>query len=262
MQKNRNQKNQTMKVTLLQTDIEWENQQKNISNAQSMIEQAEPSDLYVMPEMWTTGFTMQPQALPDDTGVTWMKQTALQHQCAICGSIATRDSDGRYYNRTYFVHPDGHADTYDKHHLFAYGGENECYTPGQKQTIVEYMGYHFMLATCYDLRFPVWLRNTMDYDVLLIVANWPKNRHDVWKTLLKARALENQCYAIGCNRTGKDPFCEYIGASAVIDAKGRTVSAAETKRQQLLTVDIELESLRSFRKKFNVLADKDRFMLT
>lgn len=261
MQTKRKASNKTMKVTLLQTDIEWENQQTNIRNAQSMIEQAEPSDLYVLPEMWTTGFTMKPQELPGDEGLAWMKQTAHQRKCAICGSIATRGSDRRFYNRTFFVYPDGHYDTYDKRHLFAYGGESECYTPGTKQTIAEYKGFRIMIATCYDLRFPVWLRNTTDYDALIVVANWPQNRHDVWQTLLKARAIENQCFAIGCNRTGKDPYCDYIGGSAVIDAKGRTVGQARTGIEDVLTADIELESLHTFRSKFNALADKDPFML-
>lgn len=165
------------------------------------------------------------------------------------------------YNRTFFVYPDGHYDTYDKRHLFAYGGESECYTPGTKQTIAEYKGFRIMIATCYDLRFPVWLRNTTDYDALIVVANWPQNRHDMWQTLLKARAIENQCFAIGCNRTGKDPYCDYIGGSAVIDAKGRTVGQARTGIEDVLTADIELESLHTFRSKFNVLADKDPFML-
>lgn len=164
-----------------------------------------------------------------------------------------------YRNRHYFVYPDRTYQYYDKRHLFSYGGENKNYTAGDRRVVVEWKGYRILLLTCYDLRFPVWSRNNNDYDAIIIAANWPDSRQRVWETLLTARAMENQCYVIAANRTGKDPQCNYIGGSFIIDAKGKNIAANTTDGEEIITAVISRESLDNFRNKFQVLNDKDNF---
>lgn len=248
-----------MKVTLLQTDIKWEDQEANILKVQSLMDTADISDLYVLPEMWDTGFTMQPDAMTDAKGLSWMMEIAQKRKVAICGSLIARAEDGSFRNRCYFVHPNGNVDFYDKRHLFKFGGEAQAYKAGNRQTVVNYMGFRIFMATCYDLRFPVWLRNAETYDVLLVVANWPSSRQRVWQVLLTARAIENQCYVVACNRVGDDPFCHYVGGSIIIDAKGATVVEDKTSEAQCITGKLDLEALLEFRKKFGVLSDRDEF---
>ena len=252
-----------MRIAILQTDIKWAKPDDNIAGATRLISENKGADLYVLPEMWTTGFIMSPERDVEDlrtqATLDWMKATAKTNKCAVCGSIAIKTEDGEYRNRQYFVKPDGSCSYYDKRHLFTYGGENKHYTAGQKRTTVEYGGFKFLLLTCYDLRFPVWSRNNEDYDAIIVTANWPESRQNVWQILLRARAIENQCYVIGANRTGKDPVCSYIGNSAIIDPKGLTMAQAKTKKQQCVTAEIDIESLKRFRTKFPVLKDRDIF---
>ena len=199
-------------ATILQTDIEWGRPLCNIRQAERLMEQAPESDLYVLPEMWATGFATEPQGIAEDEGgsaaLLWMRSTARSRQCAICGSLAIRiprqDGVGEctYHNRHYFI--DGRAGSeacYDKHHLFTYGHEDRYYTPGQQHTIVSYMGFRLLLLTCYDLRFPLWSRyaDDLQFDVIVCVANWPDSRQNAWQILTRARAIENQAYLIGCN---------------------------------------------------------------
>ena len=253
-----------MKVVMLQMDISWANPDVNIRHACQLMDKVQGGDLYVLPEMWSTGFIMQPEGIACDItnneALRWMQQTAQERKCAISGSLAVKESDGTFRNRHYFV--DGRAGEtrcYDKHHLFTYGGENRFYTPGQQHTIVNYMDFRMLLLTCYDLRFPCWSRyaDHLEYDAIVCVANWPSSRQSAWQLLIRARAIENQCYMIGVNRVGDDERCHYIGASAVIDDIGRTVAQCHCGTQQALSCDIIMEELLNRRKKFRVLDDRD-----
>ena len=253
-----------MKVVMLQTDISWAKADENIRHAQQLMDDAPGADLYVLPEMWSTGFATQPDGIAtdeaDNAALRWMQQTAKTRQCAISGSLAIRATDGTLRNRHYFV--DGRAGKtyyYDKHHLFTYGGEDRSYTPGQQHTIVNYMGFRLLLLTCYDLRFPCWSRyaDGREYDAIICVANWPSSRQSAWQLLVRARAIENQCYMIGVNRVGDDQRCHYIGASAVIDVTGHTVAQCRTGIPQATMCGISLEDLKHRREKFRVLDDRD-----
>ncbi len=252
---------EAVKITILQTDIRWASPKANQEAAGELIMGAEPSDLYVLPEMWDIGFGMaagEITKLGNDRGsLEWMVGIARARGCAISGSTVATTRDGGLRNRHYFVLPDGTWRHYDKRHLFAIGGEG-CFSAGNERVVVEYGGMRFLLQTCYDLRFPVWQRNRGDYDVMLLAANWPASRNRVWQVLLRARAIENQCYVVAANRVGNDPMCSYMGRSAVIDAKGRTVAHARGSREQALTADIDMGSLEDFRSRFPVLDDRDR----
>ena len=211
-----------MKVTLIQMDIVWETAWKNRETAERLMLSAEKSDIYVLPEMWNTGVTTEPQGVAeseDGETLQWMRQMANRLDAAVAGSVAVKCGDGTFRNRLYFMKPDSptplsgknNCQFYDKHHLFSYGGETENYTPGNEQVTVEWRGIRFRLCICYDLRFPLWLRNRDDYDVLICVASWPEARTHAWNVLLCARAIENQCYVLGVNRIGKDPSVSIAG---------------------------------------------------
>lgn len=253
-----------MKVTILQTDIKWAAPACNKDIADRIISANRDSDLYVLPEMWNTGFTTSHKYIPDEADTedakTWMRETAIKLKCAVCGSLAIKMADGDYRNRQFFYHPDGTHSYYDKHHLFSLGGEDRLFTPGNRRATVEHMGMRFLMLTCYDLRFPVWSRYKGDYDTIILTANWPAARKEAWDILLKARAIENQCYVIGANRTGQDPVCKYSGNSMVIDPKGNVIaSATADENEQAITAEIDIESLRHFRSKFQALRDRDTF---
>lgn len=260
------QKNEEMKVALVQMDIAWESPSVNREVAERLMMAAEKSDIYVLPEMWNTGVTTEPQGVAEpENGETlqWMQRMADKLDAAVCGSIAVKVQDGSYRNRLYFVTPSQNVQCtmynvqwYDKHHLFSYGGETEHYTPGNEYVTVEWRGLKFHLCTCYDLRFPLWLRNRDDYEVLICVASWPSVRMQAWKVLLAARAIENQCFALGVNRIGKDPYCEYCGGTSVVDPFGFSTVAPEGEAC-VLTQTLDLKRLKSFREKFPVLKEKD-----
>ena len=251
-----------MTITLLQQDIVWASPSANQEAAERAILAAPKSDLYVLPEMWSTGFATEPEGIAETDGSSlhWMEQMAIRMDAAIAGSVATRVDDC-YYNRFYFVKPTGEVRWYDKHHLFTYGGEHRRYTAGRQRVVVEWRGVRFLLQVCYDLRFPCFSRNGVQgdeaYDVALYVASWPTSRRLPWDTLLRARAIENQCYVCGVDRVGTDPACAYNGGTALIDAYGRTVAACPDGEVAALTASIDLESLRAFRQKFPVLGDRD-----
>ena len=191
--------------------------------------------------------------------ITTLKQWASLFQVAICGSYITVDN-GRYYNRAFFLTPEGEEFYYDKRHLFAPGGEARQYTPGDSRAVVEYGGVRFLLLVCYDLRFPVWSRCRGDYDAILCCASWPAPRREVWRTLLRARAIENQCYAAGVNRVGDDPAARYAGDSALVDFKGRTMVEAGGG-ERILTGVFDTGALAAFREKFPAWRDADEFVL-
>lgn len=254
-----------MKISLLQHDIIWGHPGENIRHLDSMTDQAPEADVYVLTEMFSTGFQTDADGTADDgLSLEWMKRKARQKDAAIAGSLAVRDG-AACYNRLYFVTPDGDAHTYDKRHLFSYGGEDRTYTAGKQPLTVTFRGVRIRLGICYDLRFPVWCRQPDKaderYDLLLFVANWPASRAAVWHTLLKARAIENQCYVAGANRIGEDPACRYSGGSVIISPYGKEMAAGEQDRESVVSADIDLASLAAFRRKFPVLDDADPFII-
>ena len=249
-----------MKVSFLQYDIVWGDTAANVRRVGELLFRAPAADLYVLPEMWSTGFTMQPELHAEaesGAALEWMKDFAAATGSAVAGSIAVRDG-GKFFNRFHFVKPDGTVASYDKHHLFTYSGEDRHYEAGGRRVTVEWKGVRFRLAVCYDLRFPSWCRNCGDYDVLLCVASWPDRRSDAWKALLRARAIENQCYVLGVNRSGSDPSCHYTGDSAFIDAYGHTLAECPSGQEAFGSGEIDLDCLAGFRESFPVLRDADR----
>ena len=250
-----------MKITILQQDIKWGDTAVNIARADEAIERNAGADLYLLPEMFSTGFCVEPEGVAeslDGESLQWMKRKAAAANAAIAGSVVVTDGE-RYFNRFYFVKPDGEVTYYDKHHLFAYGGEHLRFTAGQERVVVEWRGVRILLAVCYDLRFPVWVRNRGDYDMILYVASWPSSRAKAWSTLLVARAIENQCYVAGVNRVGRDPKCEYSGDSVVINPYGDIIASCEPSVECGRSVEIDMTLLEDFWAKFPVLSDADEF---
>lgn len=233
------------------------------------IAMAPQSELYVLPEMWSTGFATDPKDVAETSptgsdddfpSLVWMRAEARQMDAAVAGSVAVQLADGTFRNRMYFVKPDGEFVYYDKRHLFTYGGEDKRYTAGDERVIVEWRGVRFLLQVCYDLRFPCFSRNSSGetaYDCAIYVASWPTPRIGVWDVLTKARAIENQCYVLATNRVGTDPVCSYSGGTAIIDAYGRTVSRMDDNVAGTITAELDMEKLVAFRKKFPVLNDTD-----
>lgn len=254
-----------MKISIIQTDLAWENVHANLDNFSLKIEGIkEETDLIILPEMFATGFTMNPAAVAETVNgksVTWMKQIAARYKCAVTGSLVIAEN-GSYYNRLFFVLPDGEIKSYNKRHLFTLAGEDKFYTAGTEKLIIDYKGWKICPLVCYDLRFPVFSRNTEGYDLLIYVANWPQVRTVAWDALLRARAIENLSYTVGVNRIGKDGNShEYSGHSQVIDALG-TYITAPFENDGVVTVTLDKEVLHETRKKFAFLNDRDNFMLT
>ena len=251
-----------MKTALLHLDIQWANPLENIRRAERLIKAAPDAQLYVLPEMWSTGFAVEPRGIAEDeessAALEWMRQTARDRRCAICGSLAVKTHDGLYRNRHYFVKPDS-IDYYDKHHLFSYGHENRYFAAGQKHTVVEWQGMRFLLLTCYDLRFPVWSRygRAGEYDAIVYVANWPQSRQAAWEVLVHARAIENQCYVLAVNRVGHDEKADYAGGTMLIDPIGRTKAICTENAEQPLVAALSMEELIKARTRFRVLDDRD-----
>ena len=253
-----------MKIVLLQTALSWENPKENRIHLEEKIHSIpETVDLIVLPEMFTSGFTMHPQncaeTMQGET-ILWLQSLAKEKDSAITGSLVIEDN-GNYYNRLVFVFPNGEIQHYDKRHLFTLAGEDKIYTAGTKKLIVEYKGFKICPLICYDLRFPVFARNVEDYDVLIYVANWPKPRVNAWDILLKARAVENMSYVIGVNRVGLDNNNhEYVGHSQAIDFLGNyLLEPQETEGIFIATLD--KDAMLETRKKLNFLNDKDNFKL-
>ena len=241
-------------------DIVWEDAAANRQTAEHLILSAEKSDIYVLPEMWNTGVTAEPQGVAEDEDgetLLWMKRMSRELDAAVVGGVAVRLLDGTYRNRLYFVKPDGSVDCYDKHHLFTYGGEHLRFTAGEERVVVEWRGVRILLEVCYDLRFPIWSRNRGDYDMILYVASWPTPRVGAWSALLVARAIENQCYVAGVNRVGTDPTCEYCGGSVIIDPYGKTIAACEMGVECEASAEVDMPMLEAFREKFPALNDAD-----
>ena len=253
-----------MKLLLVQTDIVWGDPAANFSKIDELIASADTSrlDLVVLPEMFSTGFVTDPRGIAERDGelsLEWMRRTAARTNAAVAGSVAV-EQDGRFFNRMFFVKPDGEVTAYDKRHLFSFAGEHKTYTGGTGRVVVEWRGWRILLQVCYDLRFPVFARSRGDYDMILYSANWPTVRIDVWNTLTKARAIENLCYVAAVNRTGDDPYVSYSGGSYLVDYKGRTVASDDGKEQAVIC-EADLEALRTFRRKFPADDDADGFRL-
>ena len=254
-----------MKVSILQHNIFSGALSSTLSNLENQLLQHPGADLYVLAETFATGFLAEgSSALAQEQGpliFSWMQQQAARHDAAIAGSVAVKDDEGRLRNRMYFVRPDGTYDYYDKRHLFSYAGETREYAAGCRRVVVEWRGVRFLLQVCYDLRFPVFSRSRGDYDAIIYVANWPEKRQDAWQTLLKARAIENQCYVIGVNRVGSDAACLYAGGSVVLDAYGRTIASCARNIDEVSAAALDMNELVRFRAKFPVLSDADDFSL-
>ena len=249
-----------MKASLIQMDIEWGNPHANILKAERLMGSTE-AGLYVLPEMWATGYSVHPEEIAEDesesVALAWMRTTASKRQCAICGSLAIRDAQGDYRNRLYFITPDAEY-YYDKHHLFTYAHEDQNYRPGKQSVVVTYQGVRFLLLVCYDLRFPVWSRWGMagEYDAIVYVANWPEARQDAWETLIRARAIENQSYVVAVNRVGQQGKALYAGGSALVNPLGKTISACQAT-ECACQAEIDLQALEWQRNDFPVLLDRD-----
>ena len=253
-----------MKVALFQTKLAWEQPETNRKFIEEYFLNEETDfDLFILPEMFTSGFTMNPEAIAETMNgetISWLKQLAQQKNCAITGSLVIKEK-GNFYNRMVFVHPSGKIESYDKRHLFSLAGEEKVYTKGIDKVIVNYNNWKICLQICYDLRFPVFARNTEDYDLLLYVANWPKARITAWDALLKARAIENMTYTIGVNRIGEDANqLEYPGHSKVIDYLGNEILACENELG-VFCVELDKTKQTEIRQKMNFLNDKDDFNL-
>ena len=255
----------TLLVTIIQSHLHWENPMANRAQFSEKIKAiSEKTDLVVLPEMFTTGFSMNAENLSEENkGETlqWMISEAKKHNTAITGSLIISENK-TFYNRLFFVFPNGDYKSYDKRHTFTLAGEHKTYASGTERLIVDYKGFKICPLICYDLRFPVWARNTQDYDVLLYVANWPVKRTVAWDALLKARAIENMSYCIGVNRVGLDGNGhEYSGHSAVYDALGHQISTTDFDKEFIQTAVLEKEHIDTNRKHLQFLNDRDHFTL-
>lgn len=251
-----------MDVVLMQADLVWNDAQANREHFEQKIAQVDKVDLIVLPEMFPTGFCTSPRGVAEPAdGITlhWMQRVARERAVALCGSVAI-ESNGGYYNRFYFVFPDGSYQYYDKRHLFTFGGEHKEYTAGQGRVVVEYKGWRILLQVCYDLRFPVWSRNRGDYDMIIYVASWPTPRVEAWSALLRARAIENLCYVAGVNRVGDDLNCTYCGESVLLDFLGKPMAEGIRGEESVFGGFLDREALQAFREKFPALQDGDDFM--
>jgi omega-amidase len=267
----------TLTITLIQTKLHWEDKAANLQMLEDKIFSInEKTEVVVLPEMFSTGFSMKPEMLAEKmegNTVNWMKKIAAQKKIILTGSVIIQD-EGHYYNRLIWMLPNGQYGIYDKRHRFAFAGEDEHYTAGTKRLIASVKGWKINLQVCYDLRFPVWARQTPDtlsngddalatpeYDLLIYVANWPERRSTAWKTLLQARAIENQCYVVGVNRVGNDGNAiDHSGDSLVIDPLG-DILYHKKDEEDIFTITLNKDYLQSTREKFPFWRDGDNFTI-
>ena len=262
---------QDLKITLIQSELHWEDIGANLAMFEEKIWQiGEPTDVIVLPEMFTTGFTMNAEKLAEMMNMRtfkWMKQIADQTGALLLGSFVANVHE-RFYNRLLWMEPGGNYKTYDKRHLFRMAAEHQTYTPGESLLIGYWKGWKICPLVCYDLRFPVWSRNRWNaslkkpnYDLLVYVANWPKVRINAWETLLKARAIENLSYVAGVNRVGLDGNgIEHNGQSAIMNPKGEPIFLVEDT-QSIKTIELSANSLQAYRDKFPAFLDADDFSI-
>ena len=252
-----------LKIALVQSSLIWENPEQNrINFSKKIMNTSTDVDMIILPEMFTTGFTMTPHNFEKTEGeltLVWMQKMAKAKNSAVVGSIPFYENQN-YTNRLFFVKPDGDYQQYDKRHTFTLAGEDKVYNAGKVRLIVDFRGFKICPLICYDLRFPVWARNTENFDVLLFVANWPKPRINAWDALLKARAIENMSYVIGVNRIGTDEIGhEYPGHSAVYDVLGE--QRAYSEKEEVVYLKLSKEHIISTRNKLKFLEDSDEFNL-
>lgn len=251
-----------LKVAVLQTELVWQQPLLNFHKFEQQLASLPQQDLIVLPEMFTTGFSMDSKNIAEPAGqvsLPWLQQQAKSTKAALCGSIAVHEH-GQYFNRLYFVTPNGDYWQYDKKHLFRMAGEHEAYQAGSDRVIAQWRGMRFCLQVCYDLRFPVFSRNRNDYDALIYVANWPAPRRLAWRTLLAARAIENQAYVIGCNRVGEDGNgVAYAGDSLLLDYIGQPLADAAENQAAVVQAELDLTALQQFKEKFPAYLDADDF---
>lgn len=259
-----------MIVTVLQTALEWENPAKNREMLEEWIMQMPYTDIIVLPEMFTTGFSMNPQKCAESMhGPTlqWMYTMACNKEALLIGSVMMEEN-GAFFNRLLAVSPEGIEAKYDKRHLFRMADEHQAYQAGEEKVVFEYKGWKICPMVCYDLRFPVWSRNTVNeknalsYDLLIYVANWPERRAAHWIKLLQARAIENQCFVIGANRVGEDEMgISYLGQSMIVDFLGNVLNQGEDRQMGGLRRRLSMEELQAYREKFPAWKDADSFQI-
>ena len=255
-----------LQITMCQVSTIWESIEENLARLGEMIrDHPSKSDLFILPETFTTGFTMATENYGESMNgqtVSWMRKIASETGTTIIGSMIAKQ-DESIYNRLIVMPEDGFYQYYDKRHLFRMSGENNSYQAGTKKLIYQYGEWRICPMICYDLRFPVWSRNRNDYDLLIYVSNWPEARKQVWMTLLQARAIENHCYVIGVNRTGRDGMgITYCGDSMLIDFKGQVLHHMNQDREMIHTTALNHQALLDFRKKFPVHLDSDDFEIS
>jgi omega-amidase len=257
----------SLTITIVQANLHWENKAANLAMFTSKIAGIkEKTEIIILPEMFSTGFSMKAEMLAETMGgetVAWMKRTASEKKAVITGSIIAEEN-GKYFNRLLWMLPNGEYGYYDKRHLFAFGHEDNHYSPGHKRLIASVKGWKINLLVCYDLRFPVWARQSSgedEYDVLIYVANWPQRRIHAWKSLLVARAIENQCFVAAVNRVGDDGNAiHYSGDSMIIDPLGE-ILYQKSNEEDIFTLSLHKEKLEEVRNKFPFLRDADNFII-
>jgi predicted amidohydrolase len=249
-------------ICLLQTDIVWEDRTANHARLFELISNAKDADVYILPEMFSTGFSMNAAEHADPDGLEtlkWMKMLAEKKNSVITGSAMIREGN-HYYNSLFWVEPNGRVFRYDKRHLFTLAGEERVYSPGKERIIIEYKGWRIMPLICYDLRFPVWSRNNLSYDLLIYVANWPERRAQHWKKLLPARAIENLSYVAAVNRVGYDGNqIRHSGDSAAFSPLGEELTTIEPEKESLTYISLSASLIKDTRNKFSFLNDRDQF---
>ena len=254
-----------MKISVIQPDIVWEDKSRNFQNITELIFPLyNKTDLIILPEMFNTGFSMKPFELGESPGgetFRWMKGIAEKGNFGVCGSYIVKENTN-FFNRWVLVTPESETWSYDKRHLFSMGEEDRLFSSGISRVVIFFRGVRIIPLICYDLRFPVWSRNRDESDLIIYAANWPEIRKNVWSTLLKARAIENQCYVAGSNRTGTDgEGIRYCGESMIINPRGEPIEFADTDQECSITAELSMIELADFRKKFPVMNDADDFTL-
>lgn len=256
-----------LKIALCQTDVAWDNKQATLDRAANIVRSAD-ADIAILPEMFSTGYRKAEERLADtmdgDT-VAWLRELAYDSKCAVTGSLMMKigyGEDGhKFVNRLLFATPEGELYHYDKRHLFTFSGEQNYYSAGSERIIINYKGFRILPLVCYDLRFPVWSRGCNEFDLMIYVASWDKSRVGVWDTLLKARAIENQCFAAGVNRVGDDPNGSYNGHSAAVDFFGNELARVADGVVGVASAVVDLDELNRYRDKFRAWQDGDKFQI-
>ena len=255
----------SLRISMVQTSLYWENPKSNLEMLSAKLASIERvTDLIVLPEMFNTGFSMKPEQLAEPMNgpsMNWLKLKAKEFDCVVTGSLIIQENQN-YYNRLIWMRPDGSFDHYDKRHLFSLAGEENHYTAGSNRLVVELKGFRIMPLICYDLRFPVWSRNDLGYDLAIYVANWPERRSFFWSQLLIARAIENQTFVIGVNRVGTDGNgVSHTGDSICLGPLGNSIAKAKPSKEEIVSLEITKSEIESVQKKFKFLNDRDSFKI-